>query len=195
MVQKAFSGNIHRNAYYCVPKNCCQFFAYFNYIPTFLQYGEHKIITIKKTTFGAGSIITGIFDDKCLKCWVMALFCLCALTHYCHTSGHNTRLLRLLETIGMFLDQKLAKVEARILLPVMVATFSFSMMYKSIIISHLIKPLPLRGPESLKELVSMEPHMRMLVPYFAQDFIPPESLFNKHRDHFILPLTHEYENG
>ena len=89
----------------------------------------------------------------------------------------------------MFLDQGMAKIRTWLLVPTILTAISFTNMYKSILISHLIKPTVLAGPNTLEEMLSHSPRMDMMVPFSAFDFIPFTPEFHSHRDRFDLSLT------
>ena len=157
------------------------------------QYGEYKLITIKRTAFGTGSLATGIFDNTGMIIWYVTLLLLCLLVMICAPS----RPFGFIEVMGVFLDQGMARTKTRILLPLLMASFSFSMMYKSIMISHLIKPAVLKGPENIKDLIENFPDM--IISYYDAGYAPYEPMYAKHPERFNLsmgietPYPHEVQ--
>ena len=125
--------------------------------------------------------------------WYVTLLLLCLLVMICAPS----RPFGFIEVMGVFLDQGMARTKTRILLPLLMASFSFSMMYKSIMISHLIKPAVLKGPENIKDLIENFPDM--IISYYDAGYAPYEPMYAKHPERFNLsmgietPYPHEVQ--
>ena len=60
------------------------------------------------------------------------------------------------------------------------------MMYKSIMISHLIKPAVLKGPENIKDLIENFPDM--IISYYDAGYAPYEPMYAKHPERFNLSM-------
>ena len=74
----------------------------------------------------------------------------------------------------MYLDQSLNKNASKVFTAsAILASLSFTLMVKSNLISHLIKPIPWKGPDDLNELIRFENGMKLgvIVPSKTSEII------------------------
>ena len=138
---------------------------------------------MKQDTFGSSDWISDIFDSTGVTLWLVSIMLLCLMAFTFFKRAH------MLEFIGVFLDQPMPRNLSRPFLALTLGTaFILTLMVKSTIISHRVKPLPWKGPDDLQDLVSRRPGMKLLVRSATKpgNIIKSHLLYKSHPEKFIF---------
>ena len=117
-----------------------------------------KIISLKQNQYGFSGWSTDIFDGTAVTLWVISMWLLFFMALTFFKRAH------MIEFIGVFLDQPMPRNVAQPFVALTLGmALALTLMVKSTLISHLVKPIPWKGPDRLEELVTQTPEVKLLV--------------------------------
>ena len=142
-----------------------------------------KIISLKQKQYGFSGWSTDIFDGTAVTLWAISIGLLFFMALTFFKRAH------MIEFIGVFLDQPMPRYVAQ---PFVALTrgmaLVLTLMVKSTLISHLVKPVPWKGPDNLEELVAQTPGVKLLVKSTTTlaEIIESHPLYKSHPEKFLF---------